>query len=344
MFSGAVFDDRRMRIYENSHDAFDTVVHIVHADWHGIRQATAYCPGHKLLIPANEPIGIDQKKEIARVLDNAGIKRIIFQGYSNNADELAVFLRATMDESVRLFAVTHVTPAQFDNYFEMEMQARLFMRVRFGTFDRLGSVKPDFSAAFPDYWPKTLLNFAPAVSSGQFTKPAHPPEDGYCAYIPLDVGWRKNMYTNALGCLITKRLKRVDITNFPNGLESISELSKLRMVGYLRGDELLSHMAKSSVLVMGTLAECQPTTQVEALAVGTPVMTGPLGVSDFDGDPLSELTEMTALDNPRKISDSVNRLLNVMQGDPKAIPEMIETHLKMRHEIGFDRYAEFVSL
>jgi glycosyltransferase involved in cell wall biosynthesis len=342
MFSGVTFDDRRMRIYENFHASFDTVVHIVHGDWHGIRKAAAYCPGHKLLIPAYEPISDDVKKEIARTLDQAGIKRIIFQGYSNNADELAVFLRATLDESVRLFVVTHVTSAQFDNYFEMEMQARLFMRIRFGTFDRLGSVKPDFSAAFPDYWPKTLLNFAPAVTPGQFTKPKV--EAGYRTYIPLDVGWRKNMYTNALGCLITDRVERVDITNFPKGLESISDLSKLRMVGYLRGDTLLAHMAKSSVLVMGTLAECQPTTQVEALAVGTPVMTRMLGVSDFEDDPLSELTEMATLDNPRKISDSVNRLLDVMESDANIIPQMIRAHLKKRHAIGFERYAEFVDL
>ena len=341
MLASAVLDERRMRVRENPHPAFERVLHVAHADWHGIRQATAYCPGHKLLIPADGEIGATERDTIARKLSELGITRIVFQGYSNNADALAVHLRTVFDDAVRLYAVTHVTTAQFDNYFEMEMQARLFMRLRYGILHKLGSVKPGFHHAFPEYWPATLLNFAPNVDRAAFLKPA---TDRRTGYIPLDVGWRKNMYTNTLGCLLCDGLDGVQVTNFPNGLESIADLRKLQLVGYLRGDKLLAQMAASDLVLLGTFAECQPTTQMEALAVGTPALTGPLGLEDFADDPLCRLTQMPVLDNPMKIARDIGRLLDAMAADEEEIPGMIDDHLGRRHDLAFTRYGEFLDL
>ena len=342
MLVNAVFDDIRMRSRENAHPAFDKVVHVVHAEWHGIRKATAYCPGHKLLIPGEEE-ELEQAdiESIAEKLSELGITRIVFQGYSDNADKLALHLRAVFDPSVQLSAVTHVTTAQFDHVFEMEMQARLLMRRRYNTLSRIGSVKPGFHKAFPEYWSKTLLNFAPKVDTSIFMTSSGGLRE---AYVPLDIGWRKNLYTNALGASLCEKIARVSVTNFPVGLDAFADLSKLRLVGFLRGDALLSQMASSDVLVLGTFAECQPTTQLEGLAVGTPVLTGPLGLDDFPGDPLLELTQMPILDNPAEIAASLDRLIDVIERDETEIPQMIDAHLARRHELAFERYADFLQL
>lgn len=341
MLINAVFDDIRMRSRENAHPAFDKVVHVVHAEWHGIRKATAYCPGQKLLIPGEEDLEDAEIESIAERLSELGITRIVFQGYSKNADRLALHLRALFDPSVQLYAVTHVTTAQFDHVFEMEMQSLLFTRRRYNTLSGLGSLKPAFHKAFPEYWPQTLLNFAPSVDRSVFMKS---PGGLREAYVPLDVGWRKNLYTNALGCALSEKIARVSVTNFPTGLEALADVSKLRLVGFLRGDALLSKMATSDVVVLGTFAECQPTTQLEALAVGTPVLTGPLGLDEFAGDPLCDLTQMTILDNPAEITASLDRLLDVIDSDDAEISQMIDAHLAKRHKLAFERYADFLQL
>ncbi|MEL7013973.1 MAG: hypothetical protein AAFO72_11920, partial [Pseudomonadota bacterium] len=89
---------------------------------------------------------------------------------------------------------------------------------------------------------------------------------------------------------------------------------------------------------------CQPTTQLEALAVGTPVLTGPLGLDDFAGDPLLDLTQMTILDNPAEIASALDRLIAVMESDETEIPQMIDAHLARRHALAVERYAEFLQL
>ena len=117
----ASLDDSRMTAWMHADPAFDRVLHIAHRDWHGIRQATAYVPGHKLLIPAGGGLDEADFEAIERQVSELGITRAVFQGYSNQADALALRLAATCGPDLRLYAITHVTPAQFDNYFEMEM-------------------------------------------------------------------------------------------------------------------------------------------------------------------------------------------------------------------------------
>ncbi|MEQ9447879.1 MAG: hypothetical protein RLN70_03120, partial [Rhodospirillaceae bacterium] len=44
-----------LEVTQNMHriDGFDTLLHVAHHEWHGIRSATAAMPGQKLLISAD---------------------------------------------------------------------------------------------------------------------------------------------------------------------------------------------------------------------------------------------------------------------------------------------------
>ena len=335
-----VINSYYMTRYMHNVEGFERVLHVAHHEWHGIRQATGYCPGNKLLIPADSALEEADKSAIANEIEKREINRVIFQGYSENADQLLLHLKAKFGPDLRCYAVTHVTTSQFEHYYEMIIQARLCMRRRLGTLDRLASVKSDFSFAFEDYWPGLIVNFAPNIPRGSFMRKTNTTN----IYTPLDPGWRKNMYTNILAASLARNVDRVNTANYPNGLESLCNLDKMRLVGYLRGRDLLAEMADSSLVLLATLAECQPMTQLESFSVGTPAMTGPLNISDFAEDPLIKLCTTDKLDNPALLARDIEKVIDAGKSDPAAMKEMIENHLVHRHDLAVRRYAEFLGL
>lgn len=340
------FNGRRTTQFMHSDPAFDTTLHVAHAEWHGIRQCVSYAPGQKLLIPAESPFGEnDAEKEgilaaLIREVERMNITHVIFQGYSDNADLLLLRLKANFGPDLRCFAINHVTTAQFENFFEMSMITRMLIRKRYGHLDGIASVKQNFGLAFEEFWPKVILNYAPNLPEDAF-----PGKEGARdIYVPLDPSWRKNMFTNYLAALRVHGADRVNVANFPFGLDGIASLQRLILVGYLRGRELLAQMASSAMLITTTFAECQPMTQLEAMAVGRPALTGPLRLQDFKDDPLMALSTTTNLDDPVLLSRDAQRLFDAATGDPVGMREMIAAHLKRRHELARTAYAEFLEL
>lgn len=334
-----VFDSLPMTRLSYRADGFDKVLHVAHHEWHGIRQATAYSPGHKLLISAHEALSDTDKRAVAEQIARMGIERICFQGFSENADALLLYLHAVLGHSVKFYVISHVTTAQFDHHFEMVVISRLLSRLKYGVLDGIGSVKPGFSRSIEGFWPGTIINYAPNVPMmrGQRSGRAE-------IYAPLDIGWRKNLFTNIIAGSIASNVDVVKTANFPNGLESVHDLGKLRLVGYLRGRELLDEMARSSLTLIATLAECQPMTQLESFAVGTPALTGPLEVEEFANDPLVQMCTTTRLDNPALLAKDIERIIDVLQADPDGMLDMIREHLDRRHAVATRNYASFLEL
>ena len=334
-----VFDSLAM--LRNSHEAagFEKVLHVAHHEWHGIRQCSAYSPGHKLLISAHEAIAETEKRAIAESIARMGIERVCFQGYSDNADALLLYLRAVVGPNVKFYMISHVTTAQFDHVFEMTMIARLLNRLKFGVLDGIASVKPGFGRAIEGIWHGTIINYAPNMPMPQGQRSSRSE-----VYAPLDLGWRKNLFTNIMAGSLATNVDVVKTANFPKGLENIHNLHKLRLVGYLRGRDLLDEMARSSLTLIATLAECQPMTQLESFAVGTPAMTGPLDVEEFTGDPLIDLCTTHHLDNPALLAKDIEKIVGVVRSDPKGMEQMIASHLERRHQLATQNYADFLEL
>jgi len=336
---GPVFDSPLMLRTSHQAEGFEKVLHIAHHEWHGIRQAAAYSPGRKLLISAHEQIDDVNKRGIAETISRLGIERICIQGYSDNCDALLLYLRSVLGPSVKFFMVSHVTTAQFDHHFEMVVISRLLNRLKFGVLDGIASVKPGFGQAIQGFWPGTIINYAPNIPMPQGRR-----SDRNEVYAPLDVGWRKNLFTNIMAASLASNVEVVKTANFPNGLESIHDLHKLRLVGYLRGRDLLDEMARSSLTLIATLAECQPMTQLESLAVGTPALTGPLEVGEFADDPLVRLCTTHHLDNPSLLAGDIEKVVAVLRSDPEGMGQMIKSHLDRRHAVATRNYAEFLEL
>lgn len=344
------FNDRQMTRFMNPAGGFDKVLHIAHKEWHGIRQSVAYCPGHKLLIPAESELeprsqpgemgGMLARKSIGDEIERRGITHVVFQGYSENAEIVLLYLRARFGPGLRCFAINHVTTSQFDNYFEMVMLDRMFTRLRYGMLNGIASVKPDFGKVFPEIWGGLILNYAPNLPSFGFDGPG----DSSDLYAPLAADWRKNLFTNVLAGELADNVDRIKITNIPYGLENLAGLKKMNYVGFLKNEDLFAEMASSIAVLLATLAECQPMTQLEAMAVGTPALTGPLRLEEFAGDELTGLTATTNLDSPPLLARDIERLVAARRTDPDAMAQMISDHLTRRHSLATDRYREFLGL
>ncbi len=334
------FGERRDCVHAHRHPVLDRVLHVVHADWHGIRSATAACPGLKLTIPHDEDLSGDAMRHIHGLLVKFGVGKIIFQGYSDVADGIATDIKKTFGDEIDLYVVTHVNASQFEHHFEMRMQERILRNFHLGVFRRLGSVKPDFHMVIPEYWPRTIINYAPnlgdSVRAMQF--------DASAVLIPLENTWRKNLYTNILAAIRTASVELVYTVNWPTELERITSLVKVKLVGYRRGIDLYTTMGSVSTVLAATLAECQPMTQLEAFAVGTPGLTGKLGVAELANHELTRLCEVEALDNPAPIAAALERLVTLRRDDPHAISQMLDDYLPRRHAIADQRYLEFLGL
>ena len=336
----AVFNEMGMTRWSHNYNGFNNVLHVAHKEWHGIRNATANCPGHKLLVSSEHRLQEAHYNEILAFIEQHKINRIVLQGYSDNLDLLVLRLNALLGSSVPIYAITHVTTGQFDNYYELEMQARLLMRLRYKEITRLGSVKPNFHTAIEEYFPHTIFNFAPNFSDDNLANRTEQNQ----VYVPLDVGWRKNLFTNIIGALKAPNVSRVNTTNYPNGLESVVDLSKLKLINYLRGRKLFKMMADNTIVLLATFAECQPMTQLEAFSVGTIAITGPLRMQEFFDDELIRNCEVPILDNPLFVTETIEKVLAWYRADPGNVEGLIKDHLARRHNLAAERYADFLDL
>ena len=334
------FNTTRDCQFAQSFGGFERVLHIFNADWHGVRAASAYAPGQKIAISEREGLDGEAIRHIFGIISKYKINRIIFQAYSHVASNLCESIHQQFGGNVHIFAVTHVTSTQFENSFEMEMQVLLLQQLSKGILKRLGSVKPRFNDVIPAYWPGTILNFSPNI--GTLTAQMKTVEG--TAFVPIENSWRKNLYTNMLAVHNCGAISSVFSVNFPTGLDKIRTLDKLRLTSFKRGADLLGFMASTEVLMNVTLAECQPMTQLEALSVGTPCMTAPLRLVEFEDDPLLKLTEVDILDSPHFLTQALDRVLSVGRQEDGELQQMIDAHLEQRNLLAALSYAEFLSL
>lgn len=334
------FDTPRDRRFAHSAKGFGGVLHVFDAHWHGIRSASGCAPGHTLTISHKAEPDAPMLRHAAGLVHRHGITHVIFQGYSWTANLLAHALRAEFGPGLGLFAITHVTAAQFENGFEMEMQYAIADARRKGILNRVASVKPGFSAVDPDCWDQVIVNYAPAIDPA--LRPAT--HDGAAVFVPVENSWRKNLHTNLIAAHGLEQVETIHAVNWPTGLDKMMGLTKVRVSPFRSGLELFSFMGSVAALMNVTLAECQPMTALEAMVMGTPCLTGPLHIDEFADDPLTGLTQVASPDNALMIREALARLLDARASDPGAMTQMIDAHLEARHRLATERYAAFLGL
>ena len=338
---GVVFNEDRDVVVAHHDSSLDSVLHIFDQHWHGIRSATAGLPGGKLGISHQRDLTGEDIRHIEGLIFKHGFKVVCFQGFSEKADVLASILHNDFGRDLRLYAVTHVTTSQFEHTFEMNMLTRIYDKVGKGVLTRAGSVKPNFHLFHPRTWRNCIINIPPDISSLRMSEAAHEPGT---VFIPVENTWRKNLYTQVIAAHGSSDVDRIMLINWPSHLDQILPLNKLHLIGFqpLRG--LLTHMGLSEVVMNVTLSECQPMTQLEALTVGTPTLTGPLRLPGFSDHPLGQLTEVSEVDDPGLLRKKLNAVLKEWRSDAGGLLAMTSDFLKLRTAAGLNSYREFLQL
>jgi hypothetical protein len=339
--TGIVFNEDSDLIVGHRDEALSPVLHVFDRHWHGIRSATACLPGSKLGISHRYDLTGEEIRHIEGLIFKYGFKAVCFQGYSEKADLLAEILHTNFGSDLRLYVVTHVTTSQFEHSFEMTMLKRIYDKVSRGVFARAGSVKPNFHLFLDKTWRKCVINIPPDLSRMTIAIPEREPGT---IFIPVENTWRKNLYTQVIAAQRSPFVERMLLVNAPSYLEGLMTLDKIQMVGFqpLRG--LLAYMGLSQVVMNATLAECQPMTQLEGLAVGTPGLTGPLRLPGFSDHPLGRLCEVTELDDPGMLSRKLDLILEEWRADARGFSQLIADFVKLRIKAGLASYREFLEL
>ncbi len=333
------FDTLRDTRFAQPLEGFERVLHVFDTGWNGIRSACGALPGHKLAITHPRRPDAAAIRHFVGLVSKWHIERICFHGYSDSANDFVEAAARFFGSSVGLYIVTHVGSAQFTNGFEIRMQELTRRALAQGAVRRLGSLKPGFHLVNDACWPHTLINMAPALGhrGAAFTH-----REG-TAFVPLENTWGKNLYNNIIATLRSDMLNEVWTVNWPTSLGDIMDLSRLRQVGFRRGLDLLTMMASAEVVMNVSHAEAQPMTQLEALAVGTPCLTGPLHLPELGAHAATALLEAPP-DDIGGIMAAIRRVAEARRSDPAGMAALFEDLLEEREHLSAERYAEFLEL
>jgi SAM-dependent methyltransferase len=332
-----LFDDPNDTAWAHVDSGFSRVVHVFHQEWHGIRAAAGYSPGHKLAITMERPLTHKEIRQAVNLCSNALARVIIVHGFSPNAHELILAMRKAFDRSVRILCVWHGSTAQLHYEYELDVFRRALALREEGLVDAMGCVKPDMHLVSGDIYPRTLLNLPPRVApqvrraTGQQSR---------SAFIPMPNDWRKNFYTNLYACMAAPHIDQVYVTTqFTEPRPMAKPVRRLVRPGR---SETFGLMRQVDVVLNASLSECQPMTALESLALRVPCITGPLSLGEFDEHPLQRLCQIARVDVVGPVRDAIERLVDLQVHSPQRLLEMMEDYERRLCAEAILRYQEFI--
>jgi glycosyltransferase involved in cell wall biosynthesis len=323
----------------HTHPELNGVMHVFDAYWHGIRSATGCLPGHKIAISHKLMPSGDALHHLFAYVAHHRVRHIVFQAMSENGLKLAELTKREFGDTVDLYVVTHVSSAQFENHFEMRMLKAMVDGYEVGLFRRLGAIKPRFQGVVPEFWPKTIINMTPRIDG-----PLPVLREIDAVLLPVENNWRKNLYTNTLAALRCEAVKTLYVVNWPTALENLHDLKKVNWIGFMRPGQIMARAASCGAILHSSLIECQPMTMLEGLAVGTPCLSGKLGVHpEIDAHPLTRLCEVDHVDDVGGLKAGLDDIIALWRRDPDGLLSMIADYVTLRKRLCVESYLEFLS-
>lgn len=311
---------------------FDNCVHVFHHNWHGIRSACGTLPGHKASIPTSPNLKPTDLARFAGLVDEHGIRKVVFHGFSANADRL---LDAARGGGLDTYLVWHGNAAQLAWDHESRIYELASRRHAEGAFKRAHVLKAGEVGLFPGSFKKLLLNQPPALKKRRLESPFA--GETPTALVPAFNDIRKNVYANLIGCAYATRLKRTlyfaDVIRLPVFNETMVHTT---YSGHHANFDLLS---QTDVVVNATLIDCHPMVDLEALGAGTPAITGPLHLDALKDHAYTAMSEVENPLDPTLIAESIDR---VAQMPPGEIDDILADYTGQLRAISIARYGEFL--
>ena len=330
-----LWNDRQDLRYAQSHPPLETVLHVFHKEWHGIRAAAGSLPGQKLAIPEISLPDV-LLSVLGREIENKNPDRIVFHGFSHNMRELVKYLHeADLDD--RLFLVFHGSPAQWWNSQERRLVFGMIELAQKGYFQRVHIMKAGMEIPGVPLFEPLLYNISP--KHGLRTVETIPPERTV-AFAPGWGNWIKNVFGNALGASLSERIDQV--WAFAADLQLPSPLdNKLKILKPSDREGTFKCYLAADLSLNVSLIDCHPMVNVECQSVGRACIRSDLKLDRYEDHDYVKLVQVENNNSPLEIKLAVERTLNV----PK--PELADMTLDYQAKIdalALSRYVEFLGL
>ena len=291
--------------FSHSHPKLNNIIHICDKNWHGIRNAASFAPGIKFLISfSSSDIDIEVSiNSLIDLIDKNNSSIVLFHGISPVAEFTAKRLKL-LKKNIEIHFVGHVNSTQFINEIEVDMINRAIEMKKNKIFKNLFSVKPNFYLISNFFEKQIIYNFPPnienknVISNGSISN---------YVFIPLSFGdWRKNVDTN----VIAAKMMNFDtiIIKSPRYLIDKQNFNLIE-TGFLNQNDIFNLYRDTKFCLSITISECQPMTQLEAIANGADIFTGPLNLENTNTG-YEEVFEIKCPDNLIEIKQKIEAYLN----------------------------------
>ncbi len=180
-----------------------------------------------------------------------------------------------------------------------------------------------------------LLNMPPAVSQYKVLKRK-------CTDISLLCpSWNtagKNLYTNVLAGEFCSRVSRVLVFAHDIALPSPLGL-KISALPHKTQAATIELMASVDLVSNVTVIDCHPMVNLEALAVGTPALEGPLFLDALESHPYKMLVRV---ENPLSVSEIQQAMESVLSVPEKELDQMMDDYRTQLVALSRQRYLQFL--
>ncbi|HDR8973933.1 methyltransferase [Burkholderia vietnamiensis] len=328
----------RDTLYANADARFDKVCHIFHNDWMGIRSAVGALPGNKLSIPSMTGVPVQEIETIVRRMKDLAIEKVVLHGIS---DSMYALSRAIADNGFdEQYLVWHGTTSQWVWEDERRYAQMAIRMARDGKVKRFSAIRRGLGPIVGERnFAPQLINMPPKIIKGSVER--RPPRNGrFSAFAPSWNDLRKNLATNVLAAQTIDAVDSIYVIakdfEMPKWLSS-----KVKKIGYRDQASMLELMATMDIVLNVTTIDCHPMVDLEALAVGTPCIRGPLFLDALEDHPYVRLT---AVDNPMSVEDVANCIQQVLEVEKRELGELMNDYKCRLLDVSTQRYAAFLNI
>ena len=325
--------------YSHVRLGFESVLHVFHQEWFGIRAAAGSLPGDKLAVSASIELPHAALLSIYKKLQEKSYRCIVFHGISKNTKTMVEFL-ALRGLDKFLFLVVHGTVAQWMNPAERSAAFWAIDCLQKQKIRKLHFMKNGFRFPNKGIFRPMLFNISPKFNQGNPGKKFQIFKEKGAVFAPSWNDWRKNIYTNILAASLCNHVKKV-IVHAPD-LELPPQINhKLTFEKYSTRERTLELMAMSSLCLNVTFVDCHPMVNVEAQSLGRPCLRGNLFLDALESHPYIALTNVLDMCSVDEITNTIDKVLSVPE---KEINELVFDYQAQSDLVSHARYSEFLEI
>jgi glycosyltransferase involved in cell wall biosynthesis len=307
--------------YLNHSPHGDAEVVVLHPDWRGIRASTSQFTRAEQLLFLKDNISESTITAIAAALHEAGVKRVLFQGFTTSWQSLARGLKTVAPE-IKLYCIFHGSFYQMGQDYDRRQLTAILKLQKMGILERIGLVKYGMSETLKaaGYATGFVMNYLEKIPDG----PAPYPHG-----IPFKVGiwgreWdsTKPLYPSLAACC---HFQNVRPLVYGGGAASQELLTAFKLAGEIRKEvpqPKMPRVLREMYINMNvSLSECAPMLPLESLSVGVPCL-----ISDNNHyfDDHSYLHRMLVVSQPDSDYDIMKKLRAAMEWRDDIIQAYIE--------------------